>query len=361
VRIAIALCTRDGERFLGQQLDSIAGQIRLPDEVVIGDDGSTDGTAEIVKQFAGRVSFPVHVLPAPERLGTARNFNRTIAACHADLAVGHDAAIVLADQDDVWHPDRLGETEAGFAGLSRPGLVFSDGILVDELSEPVGGTLWGLVRLSPSEIARMEAGAGPAFVTLLHRQLSLGGTVTGATMAFRAEHRSQVLPLPDWLPPWGKAAVIHDAWIALVVAAAAPVRAIPRPLVNYRVHGAQQVGLVGRPPVSRLRMARAAIRSLRARNGEGPRRKEIELHWLQALSERLRGAPATGAGAAPGDGPVAEAVRLLEGRIDHFAIRAALPASHLRRVRPIAAELGTGRYGRYSSGPLSAARDLLEP
>ena len=55
--ISVAMCTFNGARFLRAQLESIARQRRPPDELVICDDGSSDGSVEILREFAAGASF----------------------------------------------------------------------------------------------------------------------------------------------------------------------------------------------------------------------------------------------------------------------------------------------------------------
>ncbi|MBN9522205.1 glycosyltransferase, partial [bacterium] len=55
MRLSVALCTFNGERFLPDQLASIRAQERLPDELVACDDGSTDHTIELLRAFAAEV------------------------------------------------------------------------------------------------------------------------------------------------------------------------------------------------------------------------------------------------------------------------------------------------------------------
>jgi hypothetical protein len=78
---------------------------------------------------------------------------------------------------------------------------------------------------------RTELKEGMAFRALLHQYL-----VTGATMAFRSRLRHLVLPIP------GHTILQHDAWIALIIAAAAPVVFLDEPLIKYRQHYSQQIG-----------------------------------------------------------------------------------------------------------------------
>ena len=71
-KISVALCTYNGEPFLRQQLESIQQQTRLPDELVVCDDRSTDQTVAIVREFAATVSFPVVIVENLQTLGSAK-------------------------------------------------------------------------------------------------------------------------------------------------------------------------------------------------------------------------------------------------------------------------------------------------
>ena len=94
LRISVAMATWNGERFVGEQLESIARQSRLPDEVVLSDDASADRTLEIARAFARKAPFDVVVLGNDERVGHGENFFRAMRACKGDV-------IALSDQDDV--------------------------------------------------------------------------------------------------------------------------------------------------------------------------------------------------------------------------------------------------------------------
>ncbi len=134
-KISVALCTYNGDSFLRQQLESIQQQTRLPDELVVCDDRSTDQTIVIVREFAATVSFPVVIVQNPETLGSARNFEQAIRLCTGDL-------IALSDQDDIWYPNRLQRSEQEFIAHPRAGLVFSDADIIDDQNRLQDGTLW---------------------------------------------------------------------------------------------------------------------------------------------------------------------------------------------------------------------------
>ena len=92
--LSVSMCTYNGARFLREQLESIASQIRLPDELVVCDDGSTDATLAILTEYAKAVRFPVRIQCNTSRLGPAKNFEQAISLCKGEI-------IVLSDQDDI--------------------------------------------------------------------------------------------------------------------------------------------------------------------------------------------------------------------------------------------------------------------
>ena len=83
--LSIALATYNGERYIGEQLDSILHQTRLPDELVISDDASVDATQAIVLDFARQAPFPVRFQANSARHGSTRNFEIAIRACNTSM------------------------------------------------------------------------------------------------------------------------------------------------------------------------------------------------------------------------------------------------------------------------------------
>ena len=98
---SVAMSTYNGERFLAEQLSSICAQTRPVDEIVVSDDGSSDGTLRILDDF--RLAHPqIHwkILPSAENHGFRESFLRALKACGGDL-------IFLCDQDDRWAPGKV--------------------------------------------------------------------------------------------------------------------------------------------------------------------------------------------------------------------------------------------------------------
>jgi hypothetical protein len=313
-RVSIALCTLNGGPFLQAQLDSYLAQRRLPDELVACDDGSTDNTLAILDEFAQRSPFPVRILRNPRRLGVVANFEQAIGLCKGDV-------IALSDQDDVWLPEKLA---CLMRELQAPETmaVFSDATVVDASLQPLGYTLWQRVQFRQPE--RMAVADGDGFPVLLRHSV-----VMGASLAFRAELRAAILPIP---PEWN-----HDAWIALIATNAGRLAMCETPLLSYRQHGANQVGAAKQSPLHQ---------GLEARKVDRRHYYDTELQLWASLLERLT--------------LLGESVpQPLLGKIAHLQVRANLPASRVRRIPGIWRELVGGAYARYARNWGSVALDLF--
>lgn len=313
-RLSVALCTFEGARFLPKQLESLVSQTCPFDELVACDDGSTDGTVEILADFARHNPFPVRLVCNPKRLGVVKNFEQAISLCSGEL-------IALADQDDTWHDTKL---ECLLKALAEPGvgLAFSDAEVVDERSSSLGYTMWQRVGFNKSEQERMVAGDGLG-VMLKHF------VVTGATLAFRANLRSLLLPLP---PQWP-----HDAWIAAVASAVTTLHPLNKPLVKYRQHGNNVVG------GKRISVIEQGKRGL-AFGRDAYYRTEIER--FQILLKRLQTAGV-------------DMSLAVEAKLAHLHIRAGLPQNRLKRLPGIISELSCGGYRRYARNWESAVMDMF--
>jgi glycosyltransferase involved in cell wall biosynthesis len=326
MKISVAMCTYDGERFLREQLASIAAQERAPDELVVCDDRSEDSTRAIVSEFAASSPFAVRLHVNERNLGSTKNFEHAIGLCQGEV-------IALSDQDDVWAASKLRRIEERFEAEPGAGLVFSDAEVVGEDLRPLGYRLWESVGFDRAH-QRLVRG-GRALDVLLP-----GWTVTGATLAFRSEFRGLVLEIPDDL------ALIHDGWIALMIASVAEVSFIEEPLVKYRQHSRQQIGARERKAEGDAGVVVEVREAMRRRNSYG---EMIE------TARRARRRLAERRDAYGSD----EALAKLDARIKHLRARANLPGGRLGRARCVLRELLSRRYHHYSNGVYSAVKDLL--
>jgi glycosyltransferase involved in cell wall biosynthesis len=317
--LSVALCTRNGEAYLEEQLRSIGAQTRAPDELVACDDASTDGTIRILNAFARSSPFPVRIFSNASAAGSNGNFEKAISLCEGDI-------VALADQDDSWLSEKTACIMEAFSRNPSAGIVFSDALLTDERLEPLGVTLWDRVEFTRPRKRRFDR--GEAWRVLLEKNM-----VTGATMAFRRIYAGPCMPFPS---SW-----VHDAWIAFIVSLCADAVRIDAPLVRYRQHPGQQIGARERASLTR-----------EAVFGDNVRSYERELRHYSAALRRLKRLRGT----VPGHDEKARAVR---DKVAYYYLRSRLPKEKHRRLVPVAANLCSLRYQRYGNGILSAAKDLM--
>jgi hypothetical protein len=321
--VSVAMCTYNGAQFLEAQLASIHRQSRLPDELAICDDRSSDATLDIARAFAARPSaMTTRFQQNQNNLGSTKNFERAVGLCGGDI-------IFLSDQDDLWRPDKVARILRAFDDPDV-GMAFTDAEVIDDRGNLVGRRLWESVPFAASEQRRMRSGR--ARDVLLRRNV-----VTGATMAFRASYRSLVLPIsPHW---------VHDGWIALLIACCAKVVCFSEALTLYRVHGRQQIGVdVRRGTVGRGRALLARRQALRG---------DLRSSYAQICDVRERLADANSRGFAIAEG----AVSAIDEKLVHLRERFS-STTVAARISAITREIANGRYFRYSSGVRSVLRDL---
>ncbi len=133
--ISIAMTTYNGERFLQEQLDSFLAQTRLPDELVVCDDGSNDMTIEILEKFAALAPFPVRIYRNSTKLGHVKNFEKAGSLCTRDI-------FAFSDQDDVWDAQKLEKFAEIMTDDPEVGFIFCDAETVDEELNSLGMSFW---------------------------------------------------------------------------------------------------------------------------------------------------------------------------------------------------------------------------
>lgn len=207
--IAVLMSTHNGERFIVEQIESILQQLPEGGRLQVRDDGSTDETPNIVDTIRDvRVS-----VTRENNIGYVRSFFRLLASAPANAEI-----VLLADQDDVWLPDKIERARVGLRGVRGPGLYCSRLWLVDESLRRIGVT--------------QSWPRGPSYHNALAENI-----VTGCTVALNRQAVQLLLH-------FGNADRIrfHDWWMYLVISAFGTVVADPEPSVNYRQHGSNAVG-----------------------------------------------------------------------------------------------------------------------
>ncbi len=321
-RISIALATCNGERFLDEQLESLASQQRPPDELVVTDDASQDDTCARVERFAARAPFEVRLVRNPTRLLTTPNFAKAIALTTGDL-------VFLCDQDDFWQPEKLAVMEAWFADHPRAGAAFHRGQVCDEALEPLGHDLWQALWFDATEQRKVREGRA---TEVFARHV----VAAGMSLGFRGEYRALVDPFPDLHD-------CHDAWVSFLVASVAEVGAVEADLVRYRVHGSNQFGIRQPGLLEQIRKARWQLREGLFDHG---------LVFFGAIRDRLQAPPARYQ-------PRPGVLELVDAKLAHLGARAHMDGGFVARLPAIARETASRRYWRFSYGSKSVLQDLF--
>ena len=225
--IRVLLCSRNGERYIAEQIDSILSQ-SIGDIVLhIYDDASSDGTRDILRAYKARY---------PERIVLTFRDIPTGSACANFMNAVHEAPdadyYMLSDQDDIWAHDKAErlqeairhlESTDGSPGSSSPALVFCDAKLIDGTGKELAPSWAAYQHLSPKRTAL--------------NQLLIMNQVTGGACILNRALRDILVSVP--VP---QAAVMHDHFIALTAAAFGRISYLDKPLYSYRQHGDNELG-----------------------------------------------------------------------------------------------------------------------
>ena len=323
--ICVAMATFNGERFLGEQLESLARQTLQPAELVVCDDGSEDGTVNVLERFSRASQFPVRVVRNEKWLGFADTFLRAASLCSGQL-------IAFCDQDDVWLEDKLARCASAARGDVV--LVMHTSRVVDDALRPTDGLY---PRFDASSIE-------PPLTTdpwLAVRGMSM---VFAAALVHRIDWK--IRPPSHYLEG---TPVNHDEWVYLLARGLGSIALIAEPLALYRRHASAVTG----PTPS----GRARSRELLTTGWTYYSARREQARALERVFERLSG------------GDLADAARVVEAARSYHSLAARIEqrlrvydpaASRARRALRLAHLVHAGTYRRGAGfGPLAGVRDGL--
>lgn len=223
--VSVVMCTYNGERFVREQIESILHQTVGVNEILIYDDHSTDKTFEIISAYQHQFPELVKIHQQAINRGVVKNFEQAIQQATGDI-------IFLADQDDIWYPYKVQVMLDYFNSNAHACLVFTDGDLMDETGNSLHKTLWEAWNFN-KQLQERWRNNDLAFDDLVRGK----NNVTGATLAFRSILKEHILPFRTI------AVYFHDAWLALYAAKQNGLFFLEQPLIQYRVHAKQLVGI----------------------------------------------------------------------------------------------------------------------
>ena len=217
---SVALCSYNGEKYIHQQIDSILSQTHKPSEIVVCDDGSTDRTPEILAEYQKQYPeiFRIHFNEI--NLRSVKNFEKAISLCSKKI-------IFLSDQDDIWAENKAEKIVSFLDNHPEIDVVATNGFCIDE-----NGAVHEKYSLWDASVFLKEKEKNIDYFEII----LLCNIATGASMAFRAALKPEIMPFPV-LKDYH-----HDEWIAVNTARKGRFAFLNDKLFYYRTHQEQQVG-----------------------------------------------------------------------------------------------------------------------
>lgn len=202
-RISVCLATYNGSKYLFEQIDSILTQLGSNDELIISDDHSVDNTGDLIK----KINDPrIKLVYNKYEKGYTKNFQNALENSQGEY-------IFLADQDDVWFPQKVRIT-MDYLENNKYDMVISDCMIVNE----------DLIKIEESYF--ITRGSKSGLVNTL-----IKANYLGCCMAFNRKVMAKSIPFPN-----NHKRLPHDLWIGLVGYAFFNVKTTSVKLIMYRRH-----------------------------------------------------------------------------------------------------------------------------
>jgi glycosyltransferase involved in cell wall biosynthesis len=207
--VVICLATYNGETYLRDQLESLINQENVDIEILVGDDGSTDKTLGVLREYAqlGKLAGVHHF----NRVGTNKNFLNLLKLCKE-----YDF-VAFSDQDDIWESNKLYELSK-LLGSEKPELAFCQRSI--------------LISGKRSYIPKFLNVSKVGFQNALVENVAPGNTMLLNQKAVEIIIASNA-----------SSAEYYDSYIYLLISGLGVVKYLPKPLLKYRIHENNAVGI----------------------------------------------------------------------------------------------------------------------
>lgn len=219
--VGIVMAAYNSERFIGEQLESILSGTYQNIHIYVRDDGSTDNTPAIVKEYEEKYPVQVQLVRNEVNGGLVKNFLTGVMEAKEDY-------IMFCDHDDVWLPDKVRVTleamkkaESEAMSENLPVVVFTDNTIVDGELKPLGGSFY---ERSHFDFKQM----GLSYMLMENKLI-------GCTMMINKALKDKITVLPEH-------ARVHDWWIALIASAFGRIVFVDEQTMLYRQHGSNEIG-----------------------------------------------------------------------------------------------------------------------
>ena len=225
-KIDILLATYNGSQYLPEQLDSILNQSYGNINVIIRDDGSSDNTVMIIKEYEQKDNRVKLLNDNLGNLGFVRNFEELMKNSTSDY-------IMFSDQDDIWYNDKV---EISYTRMKA-------------IEESNGKSCPILVHTN-SRIMNYETRTKSLFISNYAKKSSFENSffnffVQGSTILINKSLKREALP-------FSKEVYLHDRYLHLIAEFVGVRSYIDKPTMDYRQHSNNEIGSRGTNIIKRL-------------------------------------------------------------------------------------------------------------
>lgn len=207
--VSIAMATFNGQKYIREQLNSLVNQTYPKIEVIITDDCSLDNTTSIIKEFQAKFST-ITLFLHQQNKGVTKTFENSIKNCTGEF-------IALSDQDDIWD---LNKIDLLVNAIGKEDAIYSNSLLVNEHGLSLQKEFSALMNVRSYY-------SGAPFL--------LSNCVPGHTILMKNSFAKTILPFPGH--------IMFDRWISYNAAANNGIKFFNKPLVKYRQHGTNTIGV----------------------------------------------------------------------------------------------------------------------
>lgn len=206
--VSVAMASYNGEKYIGEQLDSIINQTYTNLEIVIVDDGSKDNTINIIKDYQTQYPF-IFLFINDTNKGVTKAFERAVVESKGVF-------IAFCDQDDIWMVNKI---ETLVNEIGEHDAVYANSQLIDANGNSLGSDFNSIMKMQSYY-------SGTPFL--------LSNTVPGHAVLAKAGFLKNILPFPKEL--------FFDLWIAFNAGGNNGIKFVDKVLVKYRQHESNTVG-----------------------------------------------------------------------------------------------------------------------
>ncbi len=206
-KTSVIIGTFNGEKYIGEQLDSILNQTILPNEIVICDDDSTDRTIEVVKEILTDSGIRYVLKKNKNRLGILENYEKCNALCSGDI-------VFVCDQDNVWSHHYIESFLRKFEQNPQADYIYCNGYVTDENGKILHETYTDEFMNRSKEQFLSD---------VINQRLF----PHGHTIAYKKKFKDTICP----------SYFVLDEWISLCIAVTGNFVSVNEKLVYFRRHG----------------------------------------------------------------------------------------------------------------------------